>query len=89
MKEIETDYIPYGEEWERAMNKRSKSNLIDMVRKIQLDREQYVIKARHKDAYDTLNALEEISIETDPIGATEGYIKAWKKHLAELKKGLT
>ena len=50
--------------------------------------EQYVIKERHKDAYDTLNALEEISVDPDPIGAVKGYIKAWKEYLAQLKKEL-
>ncbi len=48
--------------------------------------ERKILEAKHKDAYDTLNALEEISMEADPIGAVEGYIKAWKEYLTQLKK---
>ena len=30
-----TDYTPYGEEWENEMKSHSKSDLIEMIRKIQ------------------------------------------------------
>ena len=47
-----------------------------------------VLRELKKCANDCLYALDEISLETDPIGATNGFIEAWKEYDADLTRQL-